>query len=186
MKPSPVLILKKALREKSRGRLAEMTAAERKIKSVKILKVLLNKKVFQEARTLFTYVALPREVQTADLIKQSLKLGKKVFAPRMKPGSFRFEVCEIRKLQGLKKGAYGVREPQGRKGPRVQKLDLIIVPGLAFDRMGNRLGRGKGYFDRFLEKRKGIPTVGLAFKEQMMRKIPAEKHDCPVDFVITG
>lgn len=175
------------MRSEFRRRISEISSRVRKAKSGKILKKILKDVLFQEAKTVFTYVALPQEVQTAGLIRQALRLGKRVFAPRMKARNPHFDICEILDpVRHLKKGRYGVLEPKrGRKIHRGQ-LDLIIVPGLAFDKEGNRLGRGKGFFDRFLEKTGKTPKIGLAFKEQMTKKIPVERHDIPMDRIITG
>lgn len=176
---------KKIMRSKFRDILSQMPIKTRAMKSREITSRLSQEKLFQGASAIFTYVALPHEVQTLGLIKQALRLGKKVFAPKIKGRNLNFEIREILDAnKGLKKGRYGVLEPVSKKKIKAPKLDLIIVPGLAYDKKGNRLGRGGGYFDRFLENAKSIPKVGLAFKEQMVRKIPMEAHDVPVDHVI--
>ena len=85
----------------------------------------------------------------------------------------------------LIKGPYGVRQPSARTGVSLSKLDVVVVPGVAFDRRGNRLGRGKGYYDRFLKKLpKKTHRIGLAFDFQILPAMPVSRHDLGVDKVL--
>lgn len=135
-----------------------------------------------------TYVALSDEVDTRELILKALALRKNVYAPRIFKKRKEIGIFQIRHpRKDLRKGTYGIQEPgalsfhQGNPA----RLDLVIVPGLGFDRRGGRLGRGGGYFDRFLLKTNRARKIGLAFREQMVRKIPIGSHDIRVDRVIT-
>ncbi|MCM8775876.1 MAG: 5-formyltetrahydrofolate cyclo-ligase [Candidatus Omnitrophica bacterium] len=160
----------------------------RKAKSKKIIAALQRAMVFKRARNIMTYVALPEEVQTWDLIRQARALDKRVFVPKIEPKSRCMMAVEvIDPAKELKKGTYGILAPKQTRGrilnPR--HLDLVIVPGVGFDPRGRRLGRGKGYFDRFLKKATHARKIGLAFREQMVKKIPAGPQDVPMDRVLT-
>ncbi len=128
------------------------------------------------------------EVQTLSLIEKALVDKKEVYLPKVAPSLKEIEVFQITDAkQDLKKGFYGILEPNKKKPVDSNQIDLFILPGLAFDPQGGRLGRGKGMFDQFLaslsEKKKAF--VGLAFECQMVSKVPSEKHDIHVFQIIT-
>jgi len=134
------------------------------------------------------YMALPGEVETKDIIRQALKAGKRVFLPRMVRRTRRLRIYQIQNLsRDLQKGSFRIREPQARRNRlgQAKKMDLILIPGLGFDRRGGRLGRGEGYFDRFLKKATRARRIGLAFRYQVIRKIPRSKHDVRIHQLIT-
>ena len=137
------------------------------------------------------YVSKAGEVETHGLIRKALKLKKEVFAPKIQPGNG-LKIYAVRNFsKDLKRGAYGILEPKAVKSRlgKPEELDLVVIPGLGFDKTGRRLGRGGGYFDRFLEKvkkAKKICKIGLAFKEQMRYRIPYHQHDVHMDRVIAG
>lgn len=175
------LLLRKKLREK----VALLSAAARRRKSGAILKKLLKNPAFKNAKVIFTYAALPREVQTKALITCALKSKKKVFIPKVNLEKKTLSFRQVRRWSELKKGPFGVLQPSAPKDKKKTVPDLLIVPGLGFDRKGGRIGQGLGFFDRFLERFSKTPSIGLAFREQIVKKIPREKHDLPVDKVIT-
>lgn len=141
---------------------------------------------YRRATRIFTYVALPSEVQTRELIEKSLRLRKRVFVPAINLQTKEISIFEIWNTKSdFKKGPYGIPEPLKRRPGKPEQLDLVVVPGLGFDRKGMRLGRGEGYFDRFLTRTAKAPKIGLAFREQMVCKIPTAPHDIPVHRVIT-
>jgi 5-formyltetrahydrofolate cyclo-ligase len=90
---------------------------------------------------------------------------------------------KIQNLTNLKKGYAGIKEPEG-KGVPPEKIDIVVVPAVAFYKYGHRLGYGKGFYDRFLKKTKAL-KVGVAYDFQILEKLPAESHDIPVDLIIT-
>ena len=132
------------------------------------------------------------------MIEEALKLGKKIAVPACDIKAKEIKPCLLRTLENrhLKKGAYGISEPspcaQGLGEPFATqlidpaKIDLCIVPGLAFDLSGNRLGRGLGYYDRFLSRLpESAHKIGLAFKFQVLKRLPfCLPHDVRVDKVI--
>ena len=134
------------------------------------------------------YVSIGAEVETGWILSQALADGKRVAVPMTRKKPNRIFPAEIRSRQDLKiTGHFGIPQPKHphRRIP-LKKLELVIVPGIAFDRRGRRLGRGGGYFDRFLSRLPAsVPCVGLAFKFQVVKKLPVESHDKSVSKVIT-
>lgn len=134
------------------------------------------------------YMPLRHEVDTRAVLVKLLALKKKLFLPAVNREREEIAIFQVKNLtRDLTPGSYGILEPRpGRCVPgRPSDLDLVLVPGLGFDRKGGRLGHGKGYFDKFLRKVKRAKKIGIAFKEQILEKIPLEKHDQRVDRVIT-
>lgn len=119
-----------------------------------------------------------------------LTKGKRVVVPRVAPKTRRLQLSELRNpSEELTPGAFGVWQPraQALRPFDAKKLDLVVVPGLAFDRRGHRLGHGFGYFDRFLARLpKDTPTIGLAFRFQLFDRLPVYTHDRAVKTVLTA
>lgn len=133
------------------------------------------------ANNLLLYAALPREVQTMELIR-ALSAHKKVWLPKVSG-----EELEIRAYEGdqsLIPGHFNVPEPTGMLCPDLSKIDLVVVPGVAFSREGDRMGYGKGFYDRLLPKLQA-KKIGLAFDFQLFDSIPTEDHDEKMDIIIT-
>lgn len=138
-------------------------------------------------RKIALYVAMRGEVETDRIRDRCLAAGALLYYPRMwDDGNLTFFRHE--ENDGWEQGKFGIREPlvaPGRKGTR-NGFDLVVVPGLAFDASGWRLGRGHGYYDRFLSGLGGTAlTVGLAFSWQLVPEVPVEAWDVPVDAVVT-
>lgn len=136
-----------------------------------------------------TYVSLPTEVSTDYFNKEALRQGKKVVVPVIEEATRGITPSEITAVECLEKGPLGIYQPPGGLIKRIplEEIELIIVPAIAFDAKNLRLGRGKGYYDRFLSG-KGLAsakTVGLAFRFQIVAPLPATGHDIPVHRVIT-
>jgi 5-formyltetrahydrofolate cyclo-ligase len=186
MRPSP-RIYKSLFRLKLTQSIAALGHGRRKQKSRRILKRLIRSSYFRKSRNLLTYVALSQEVETMPLIREALKRGKKVFVPHVDRQRKTMRAYRIEKPgRQLKPGSYGILEPvAGLHEQPPAGIDLVIIPGLGFDRSGVRLGRGMGYFDRFLKCTGRAKKIGLAFREQVLNEIPSEAHDVPMDLVIT-
>ena len=163
---------------------------ERRRSSEAIRRKVRRLTAFRRAKTVCCYVALPYEVQTWRLIEEMLARGKRVVVPMTQPGTKRLRLSEVRHPSAeLAPGPLGVSEPvpSAIRPVRVRDLDLVIVPGLAFDRHGHRLGHGHGYFDRFLARLpKTTSTVGLAFRCQLFDCLPRAPHDHAVQTVLTA
>lgn len=140
--------------------------------------------VYQRARTVMAYVSVGGEVGTEALLRAVLADGKRLVLPRCE-GHGVMHGKLAADLQGLVRGRLGIPEPPAEV-PTVDKdtIDLIFVPGLLFDRDGNRLGQGAGYYDRYLADYRGV-TCGLAFSVQVVAALAARPHDIPVQALIT-
>ncbi len=163
---------------------------ERAIKSEQIKRRLFQEKSFHQAETIMFYAAKSYEVDTLPMIEDALGLGKRVVIPVTKTHEKRLIPSEIRDpKKELARGPFGIYEPKKEYMKTVdpKEIDVVIVPGVAFDKTGNRIGHGQGYFDRFLKNLPSTtPTIGLAFKLQLVKKIIAFSWDIPVTKLITA
>ena len=133
---------------------------------------------------LFRSSALPDEVPTQSLLDHLVAAGKTVLLPRVVNDTD----MELRHYTGrhdLQPGAYGIMEPVGRPFTEYKQIDVAIIPGMAFDREGHRLGRGKGYYDRFLSRVPNIYKIGLCFSWQLVDSVPTDEHDIRMDETVT-
>lgn len=177
-------LLKAELRKYYIAKRDRISANERSEKTGRINARLLSLSAFISARTIGFYCAFGSEVETRAMMKATFERGKKIFLPTINPQDKSMTYSEHNgDLDNLVCNFYGILEPQGPPQTS-QILDLIIVPGLAFDRRGRRLGYGAGYYDRFL-KQVRAKTIGIAFSEQMHTSLPANRYDVPVNIVIT-
>ena len=157
-------------------------------KSRKIKKKLFELPEFKKAGTIMFYAAKGKEVRTEEMIKESLKMGKRVAVPIGKVRERDLIPSFLTDYGELAPGAYGILEPreEHRRLVPLKKLELIIVPGVAFDRQGNRLGWGGGFYDNFLGRiPSGVPRLGLAFELQIVESLPIGEEDIPMDGIIT-
>lgn len=141
---------------------------------------------YARADTILIYVSKPIEVDTLALIQAAFSNHKKVAVPRCVPNTYEMEFYYIESLDDLEKGAFGVLEPKPEtcKLFKSAKKALCIVPGLSFDAQGYRLGYGKGYYDRFLNKFSGA-TAGICYMGCVQWNLPHGYYDRPVDVLIT-
>ena len=180
---------KKSLRQEIRTRLAGLSLEQRQKSSLLIQEKLFRLDAMKRARVVCFYIGMSTEVDTAPMVEKAMTLGKKVLVPRVYLENKELKLFEINDIRtDLVSGALGSREPDPAKAKPVEikDVDCVIVPGLAFDEQKHRLGRGAGYYDRFLAK---LPPrafkVGLAFSFQVFPEIPHEAHDQILDEVIT-
>ncbi len=181
------------LRKKFLTLLRDQKKEDRLKKSRDILKKLFSMREFKNSKVIMFYAAFDGEVDTFEMIQQAQKLGKKIALPMIIRNQKRKNLrpALVANLnQHLRLGSYGIKEPKRSQCPsvEVEKINLIIVPGVAFDRRNNRLGRGQGYYDRFLsEVPSSIPTFGLAFDFQIVPQLPHQpEHDVRVSRVIVN
>lgn len=178
---------KPALRTAMRRMLADVAPAERQSRSAQACAILAGLPEFQSASCVFLYLAMPHEADTTELALAAWRLGKTVLAPRVEWQARSMRAVEIRSLvDDVVGGERGLREPRGGDSYALDRIDLIVVPGLAFDASGNRLGRGGGFYDRLLAmpERRAI-ACGLALAEQIVPAVPTAPHDVPVDIIVT-
>lgn len=162
---------------------------ERRKRSRVIHERLRGLSCFQEAKVALFYASFRSEVETFELIEGWLSVGKMAFLPVVVPDQKRIVITRILGLDELRPGFREIPEP-GREQLRpasVEDVELIVVPGVAFDLNGHRLGYGGGYYDRFLSGLAGrsIEKIGLAFELQLLPELPASAHDVKVDAIVT-
>lgn len=171
-------------------RLKQQKEDERTRKSAAIRRKVFRLPAFRRATTVCCYVALPYEVQTWRMIEEMLVKGKRVAVPVTAARARRLTLTEVRDpATELVPGRFGVWEPRPeiRRPVPLGDVDLWLVPALAFDRHGHRLGHGYGYFDRLLARiPKTTPTVGLAFQFQLLDHLPLAAHDRAVQTILTA
>ena len=141
---------------------------------------------WQKAASILFFAPIPDEVDVWPLLEETVAGGKIGALPRFDPGSNDYVACRVRHPQDeIGPGQFGIREPTA-VCPEIplERLELILVPGVAFDLHGHRLGRGRGYYDRLLPEISGI-KCGVAFDEQIVEMVPAGRHDVRMDFVLT-
>lgn len=184
---------KRRLREEILAKRALLTAEDIKEKSRKITDKLLDLKEFKASKVVMSYVDFNNEVEIKDFIRTCLQQGKRVVVPVVvrKPESPRSEIIasEIFDPDGdLVPGTYGILEPRKDRLREINpcEIDFAAIPGTVFDMRRNRIGYGAGYYDRFLIKlKKDCLKAGLAFELQIVEELPVEKHDVPLDMIIT-
>jgi 5-formyltetrahydrofolate cyclo-ligase len=163
-----------------------LTQDEVRLLSMRVHENLLSLPEFGAARVVASYVAKRDEVQTVDILRGALTSGKTVIVPRSDLSSVRLRFHEIHALDELHPGAFGIPEPP-TSSPTVPlaKSDVILVPVVAWDLRGHRVGYGKGYFDRELKSRGDAVCVGLAFEFQCRDPLPDTPADVPMDMIVT-
>lgn len=176
---------KRKLRQEVLARREAMPLAARLEKSQRITERLLRWPLYQRARTVLLYAGVRSEVATEELVKKSLASGKQVLMPRCLPKTRELLLVPISAWEELRPSFYGLLEPPPPARLDPLQPDLVVVPGVAFDTAGYRLGYGGGYYDRLLRRLNRTPTVGLAFELQIVPLVPREAHDVPLHFVIT-
>jgi 5-formyltetrahydrofolate cyclo-ligase len=150
---------------------------------------------FKQATSILLYVSFRSEVDTRRYLDDVIKLNKKLVLPAVDSKHRKLNLYEVRDISELEPGYMGILEPRAIDGMSVtlKDIDLVIIPGTGFDRNGNRLGYGGGYYDKLLSYEskqlsgvdKHITTIALAFEEQVGDDIPAEPHDINVDMIVT-
>lgn len=180
----PLWERKSLLRKYIRTQKKQYTDAQLAAMSTEITNRVLALASWQEAGTLLLYYPLADEVDVRPLIKNAYDNGKKVLLPVVKG-----EELKLHLYQGessLSEGAFGIMEPTGPlfSEENYSEIQLAIIPGMAFDAAGHRLGRGKGYYDRLLPKLTNARLQGICFPFQLLDDVPAEPHDVTINDVI--
>lgn len=180
-------MVKVELRRQLQNRLLSMPEEQRKEKSRKACQNLVATEAFQNASTVMMYLSLPHEVDTSDAILHAWQLGKVVAVPKISWQQRHMIPVGINSLEtGFSTGTGGVRNPTGGVPIPFGQIDLVVSPGLGFDRSGNRLGRGGAFYDRFFANNELTASrCGFAFIEQVVDSIPVTEKDEPVHFLVT-
>ncbi|MBQ7855953.1 MAG: 5-formyltetrahydrofolate cyclo-ligase [Alistipes sp.] len=174
---------KQKIRHEVKSKVKAISAEQKQPRSALIFSRIASLSAVQEAKTIALYAALPDEPQTAAFIEQ-LSLTRRIVLPRVEGDDMEFYPYDA---EHIERGAFGIAEPQGGEATEPAEIEVMVVPGVAFTREGKRLGRGKGYYDRYLS-REGFraTTIGVCYTEQLVEEIPDEPHDIDMDVVIFG
>ncbi|WP_203361752.1 5-formyltetrahydrofolate cyclo-ligase [Bacillus sp. REN10] len=177
---------KQLLRQQMKESLAKMTTLEYEQYSFQIAQQLFSLPLWQRAETIAVTVSRVPEVDTWSLITRGWEEGKKVVVPKCNPADRSMDYYQLTSFCELETVYSGLYEPDPLRTAYVEpkEIDVLLVPGLAFDQRGYRLGFGGGYFDRFLEHFQG-PTLALLFSQQLLAEVPREAYDLPVQQLIT-
>lgn len=185
-----IALRKRRLRQEMLFRLKSQSEGDKMAKSFKIKDLAAKNPFFATAETIMCYASFSGEVDTWGLIEESIRSGKKVALPRTNPQAGEIIPHRITDTASLIRGNFGILEPENNEETVISlpEIDLVFVPGIAFDKRGNRLGRGGGFYDRFLS---GLDArtlkVGLAFDFQIVENIPIESEkDVLLDLVISA
>ncbi len=169
--------------------LKEQNKEERSRKSRLIAEQFWKLPAIQKARGILFYASMPGEVDTLAMIEKAIFSGKRVSLPIVEQIQRKLIPTLISSMEDVHESTYGIAEPHfdPDRAIALKDLDVVIVPGLAFDKQHHRLGRGKGYYDRFLSTLpETVTTVGLAFDFQLTESLPTEAHDMRLQQIIAG
>ncbi|OAS85074.1 MULTISPECIES: 5-formyltetrahydrofolate cyclo-ligase [Metabacillus] len=177
---------KKHLRTLIKQRLAEMSEETFRHYSKDIHQQLFSLQSWKEAHTIAVTISNGREVDTTNIIERAWQDKKRIVVPKCDPKTNTMEFRQITSFDQLERVFFGLLEPKVLETEKVSpnQIDLMIIPGICYDRRGYRIGYGGGYFDRYLTHYKN-DTLSLAFSMQIVEKVPAEPHDLPVSTIIT-
>ena len=163
-----------------------LSASEKTHAELQMLKFLQSWDIFRNARSIHIFLSKSDEPNTSPIIELGWKSGKQIGVPCVFPDTLELFHSQLNSFEELLSGSLGVLEPspENRIAMTPECFDLVIIPGVAFDRQGGRLGYGKGYYDRFLEKT-GAFRLALAFGFQVLETVPTEIHDVPMNGILT-
>ena len=178
---------KNETRKAVRRRLSSLDPAWRADASARIAERVVSLDEYRRANVVLLFVPMPDEVDAWPILRDALERGKRTLAPRVDKGGSTMEAVEVLDLQrDIAPGAYGIGEPTGTRVVAPCDMDFILVPGVAFDRSGGRLGRGAGFYDRFLGRcRADAFRCAVTFSCQMVASVPMDTHDLPVHCIAT-
>jgi 5-formyltetrahydrofolate cyclo-ligase len=166
-------------------RIAALTAEQRADASARIRQRIAELREFLRARTVMVFAAMPDEVDTLPIIDDALAAGKSVALPYVRQEAGQMDARIVRDVAGdLVPGVFGILEPRNCPIVDPGSIDFVLVPGRAVDRQGNRLGRGGGYYDRFLARIDAV-RCACVFAAQVLDAVPHAAHDLPVHLIVT-
>lgn len=172
---------KDEIRSRVKARKSLLSASEKSQAAMAVFRQLEQSAAFAVARNILLYHSLPDELSTHEFLDK-WSGRKQFFLPRV--NGLNLEILPYDRTR-LSMGSFHIEEPQGDETADISDIELIVVPAVAYDRLGNRVGRGKGYYDRLLSGTKAT-KVGVGYDFQLLdEEIPAEPHDVAVDMVIT-
>ncbi len=190
----PLIPTKPELREAMRGPLGALAPAERAALSAQVCRRVMALEAFTTADTVMLFLPLPGEVDICPIALRCFQTGRTVCVPRVDWERKRMRAVEIRDIDAnLRETRHGVREPSDGRPIPLEQIGLVLAPGLAFDAQGGRLGRGGGFYDRFLEpgtandrlRSRNWFTCGVCFDFQVVDRVPTDENDIRLDAVAT-
>lgn len=173
---------KKEIRKQYKILRNKMSEMEVKEKSDRICQNIISSNLFQQAERILAYAPLGNEVDIRPVIEEGWRQQKRIVFPKVFGDTMRY--FEISSFSQLKEGTFHVMEPVETNLVDWEEA-LVFVPGVAFDRQGNRMGYGKGYYDRFFEGKTDCVKVGVAYELQVADQLPTEENDLPVEYLVT-
>ena len=176
---------KTALRHEMLSKLRQIETDRHQKMSADVRSALSTFGPLGEARTILAFAPLSSEPKIDELLDDWRAAGRRILLPRTLGPAGAMELIELTCLmQELPRGTFGIRTPAGEACEN-ERIDAVLVPGIAFDHEGGRLGRGGGYYDRLLAQMKDTMTIGTAFECQLESEVPRERHDRAVRFIAT-
>lgn len=176
---------KTSLRQQVRARMRTLSAEQRRAGSQQLCERLLTLPVWKRAKIVLLFAPLPDEPDLWPVLAAAWREGKEVSLPKLDPAGFSYHASPVKSRDDLAPGKYGILEPRHTAAAMaLNRLDLVLVPGVAFDGRGGRLGRGKGYYDRLLAPVNGS-KCGVAFDEQLVDAVPVGPMDVRLDCILT-
>lgn len=179
---------KKLIRKETLIKRDSIDPEKKQEKDKLIMGRILSLPSFKKANTVLYFASFRSEVSTLQQIEEALKMGKRIMLPKVDKIDKRLRLYEIHSIGEIKSGFMGIPEPDvsPERERDINDADLVIMPGVAFDPKGNRLGYGAGYYDKLLAGlKKKIPLIAIAYEEQIVDSLPAESHDIRVDMIVT-
>ena len=173
---------KKELRSWIRQQKRAMTIEQMEQKSAVLAQQYFASELYQKAKTVYGYLPYNQEVRTTAMMEQTLRDGKRLALPKIYGDVMRF--IYVTDLSQVAKGYCGIPEPIADEPLGDDETALVLMPGLAFDPQGHRIGYGGGFYDKFLEKEPNHPTLALCYDFQLLPALETEDHDIPVDCVL--
>lgn len=173
---------KKTLRKIIREQKQAMTREQIETASQKLAEMFLETELYHQAKTLYGYLPYNQEVRTVPILEQALADGKKVAVPKVYGDEMKF--IYLTDLTQVACGYAGIPEPVADGPEGDDPTALMLMPGMAFDREGHRIGYGGGFYDKFLAEEPQHPTIALCYEFQMVEDLPTEEFDIPVDCVL--
>lgn len=179
--------IKKELRKQLKESLAELTVEEMRERSSRAADLLTTQPEYLQSEIIMVFLSMQTEISTVPLVLKAWQDRKRVLAPRVSWEQRRMIPVEIHSLDdGVEETESHVLQPVEGDPIPISMIDLVVVPGLGFDSTGNRLGRGRGFYDRFLgQKEFRSVTCALAFEQQVVDSIPSDSHDIRVQMLVT-
>lgn len=173
---------KQSLRRHIREQKRAMTEEQIVARSEKLGQLFTASEAYRQAKTIYAYLPYNQEVRTVPMLEQALKDGKKIAVPKVYGEEMKFIYMDD--LSKVEKGYAGIPEPIADLPIADDKTALVLMPGLAFDKEGHRIGYGGGFYDRFLAAEPDHPTLALCYEFQMQEHLETEEFDIPVDYVL--